>query len=149
MPRLRWLLPLPLAIVAVQAIQVGHTNPPVEADLDAPAQVKAILRRACWDCHSNETEWGWHTWIAPVSWLAVSDVNHGRRELNFSTPLRRSPARTAKKIAEEVRERAMPPALYLLAHPGARLTDGDRATLVSWARSLRDARRAEQGGDRR
>jgi hypothetical protein len=97
----------------------------------------AILRRACWDCHSHETVWGWHTKIAPISWLAVHDVNEGREELNFSRwGTGKHADRTGARIAKEVREGDMPPLLYVLAHPEAKLSDADRAALVGWAGTL-------------
>ena len=71
-------------LVGIQAVPISRTNPPVEADVDAPAPVKALLRRACYDCHSHETVWGPHTYVAPISWLVAHDVKEGREELNFS-----------------------------------------------------------------
>lgn len=129
-----------VVLAAAQLVPVRRTNPPVEADLLAPAGVKEILRRACYDCHSNETVWGWHTRIAPVSWLAVWDVAEGREHLNFS---RSGDAegkrldRIGKELPEEVEEGGMPPWRYWIAHPAARLSDRDRALLAAWGRSLR------------
>jgi hypothetical protein len=133
----RWLLAVPAAVLIAQAVPVTRTNPPVEAPVPAPPPVMAILRRACWDCHSHETAWGWHTKIAPISWLAVHDVNEGREELNFSRWGGGKHAyRVGAKIAKEVREGDMPPLLYVLAHPEAKLSDADRAALVAWAGTL-------------
>jgi hypothetical protein len=129
-------------LAAAQLVPVSRTNPPVEVELAAPPEVQRILRRACWDCHSNETVWGWHTYVAPVSWLAVHDVNEGRGELNFSRWGELEPRRVGKlvrEIAEEVGEGEMPPRLYVLAHPDARLTDEEKATLAAWARSFDEA----------
>mgnify|MGYP003886132705 CR=1 FL=1 len=60
----------------------------VLADLEAleatPAEVLAVLERACYDCHSNETVWPWYTYVAPFSLLAAHDVDEGREYLNFS-----------------------------------------------------------------
>jgi hypothetical protein len=138
MTRRRWLLAVPAALVVAQAVPVERTNPPAEAMVPAPPEVMAILRRACWDCHSRETVWGWHTRIAPISWLVAHDVNEGRRELDFSAwGTGRHRERVGRKIAEEVREGEMPPWLYRLAHPAARLSDADRAVLVGWAATLK------------
>jgi hypothetical protein len=131
------LLAVPAALAAAQLVPVERTNPPAESRLDAPPEIQAILRRACWDCHSNETAWGWHTYVAPISWLAVHDVNEGRHELNFSRwRIARRPERLWRRIVEEVREGEMPPALYVLAHPSARLPGADRVALASWAATL-------------
>ena len=48
------------------------------------AQTRALAKRACFDCHSNETVWPWYSYIAPVSWLVYSDTMGGRARLNFS-----------------------------------------------------------------
>ena len=47
-------------LVAAQFVPVTRDNPPVESDVMAPAPVGDILRRACYDCHSNETVWPWY-----------------------------------------------------------------------------------------
>jgi hypothetical protein len=108
----------------------------VERDVDAPAEVKAILRRACYDCHSHETVWGPHTYVAPISWLVAHDVSEGREELNFSRWDRKAAAKVVKELRKEVGEGEMPPFLYLLAHPGARLGETDKRVLDRWAASL-------------
>jgi hypothetical protein len=130
------------ALAAAQLFPVTRTNPPVGAEIAAPPEVQRILRRACWDCHSHETDWGWHTYVAPISWLAVHDVNEGREELNFSRWGDVEPGlegKLVRKIAKEVGEGEMPPWIYVLAHPQARLTDEEKATLAAWARSFDEA----------
>src|ERR671912_535728 len=53
-------LVLVLAFVAIQFVPYGrdHVNPPVGAEpsWDSP-ETRALARQACFDCHSNETEW--------------------------------------------------------------------------------------------
>jgi hypothetical protein len=88
----------------------------------------AILRRACFDCHSNETVWPWYAYVAPVSWLVASDVEEGREELNFSQWDAYNADRQAHKIkecGEEVAEGEMPLWFYVPAHPEARLSQAD------------------------
>jgi len=70
--------------VALQFVPVDTSNPPATVDIEAPADVKEILQRSCYDCHSNETRWPWYFRIAPFSWLAAHDVEEGREHLNFS-----------------------------------------------------------------
>ena len=126
-------------LAVIQVVPVAHTNPPVEAEVAASPEVKAILRRACYDCHSNETVWGWQTYVAPVSWLVAHDVSEGREELNVSRWGQMEPgkkARLAKKIQEEVGSQEMPPLLYRVAHPASRLTEAEREAIAAWARSL-------------
>jgi hypothetical protein len=123
-------------LVAMQFVPVRRSNPPVEVDVPAPANVHAILRRACYDCHSNETVWPWYTHVAPISWLVARDVQQGREELNFSTWNRLAPRQQAKYLREswqEVAEGGMPPWPYLRIHRDAALSAADRAALREWA----------------
>ena len=121
----------------IQLIPVDRSNPPVETDLPASPVVKAILKRVCYDCHSNETVWPWYSQMAPFSWLLAWDVQEGREELNFSRWNRYSPKERTKKVKEiweEIEEGEMPPWLYLPLHPEARLSAEERAVVQEWAR---------------
>jgi hypothetical protein len=136
----KWMALLALSIlivlVAIQFVPVGIGNPPVTADIPSSPAVKAILRRACYDCHSNETEWPWYGRIAPGSWLIARDVRAGRAELNFSTWDRYSTQQQVRKLKEsweEIAEGEMPPWFYLPVHRDARLSAEDRALLRQWA----------------
>jgi len=60
----------------------------------------AVLRRACFDCHSNQTQWPWYAYVAPVSWSVAHDVNEGRRELNFTEWNRASARKRARGAAK-------------------------------------------------
>lgn len=114
------------AFGAIQLVPYGrdHTNPPItgEPTWDAPG-TRALAKQACFDCHSNETEWPAYARIAPVSWLVQHDVDEGRAVLNFSEWAR--PQKEAREAAKEVREREMPPAAYKLIHAHARLSAAD------------------------
>ena len=59
---------LVVAFIAIQLIPASRTNPPVTTSLkwDSP-QTEALARRACMDCHSNETVWPWYSYVAPAS----------------------------------------------------------------------------------
>jgi hypothetical protein len=123
-------------LIGIQFVPVECTNPPVASDVVAPPDVHAVLRRACYDCHSNETHWPWYSRVAPASWLVARDVRKGRAEMNFSTwdqiPERRR-AKLMHEVGEETAKGEMPPWFYLPAHPKARLTPQDVAVLQSWA----------------
>ena len=126
-----------VALVVIQFVPVDTINPPVIGDVPTSPAVKAVLRRACYDCHSNETEWPWYARVAPVSWLIARDVRKGRAELNFSTWDQYSTRQRVKKLKEtweQVTTGEMPPWLYLPAHREARLSAEDRALLTQWAR---------------
>jgi cytochrome c551/c552 len=124
-------------LVLIQLVSFERTNPPVAGELAAPAEVQPLLKRACYDCHSNETTWPWYSKVAPVSWLVHRDVVEGRKHLNFSTWASVSAERKAKKfddLVEEVVGGDMPPWFYLPLHPEAKLTPDEQQTLLRWAR---------------
>ena len=123
-------------LVALQLVPVDRTNPPVAAPVQAPPEVAAVLRRACFDCHSHETVWPVQAYVAPVSWLVAHDVTEGREELNFSAWDQVDHRKIAKKLPKEVGEGEMPPWFYVVAHPSARLSDAERKLLSDWARGL-------------
>lgn len=131
------LVGVPLAFGLMQLVSFDRTNPPVTGEIHAPPAVMQLLRRACYDCHSNETSWPWYSRIAPASWLLHRDVVEGRKHLNFSewasVPADKR-ARRMKGIVEEVSEGDMPPWFYLPLHVAAHLTDEERQTLETWAK---------------
>ncbi len=105
-------------------------NPPVAAEpkWDSP-QTRALAKRACFDCHSNETTWPWYSYVAPVSWLVYNDVMEGRSRMNFSEW--NQPQRAAAEASSVLQEGEMPPAIYLPLHPFARLTAAEKQALAS------------------
>jgi heme-binding protein len=135
----RWiLLAILLILIAIQFVPIDRVNPPVEVEVPAPANVRAILRRACYDCHSNETVWPWYSQVAPFSWLLAHNVREGREELNFSTWNRIPTQQQVKKLREswkEVADEDMPPWDYLRIHRDATLSAEDRTALRNWALS--------------
>jgi len=112
-----------------------RSNPPVRGELPAPPEVAVLLRRACYDCHSNETQWPWYSRVAPLSWLVAHDVDRGRQEVNFSEWTSYLPVTRKRKlqwIERVLHEQVMPPRLYRLVHPDARLTEQEITRLEHW-----------------
>jgi hypothetical protein len=109
-------------------------NPPAVTNIqwDSP-QTEALLRRACFDCHSNETVWPVYSRIAPVSWLVSYDVHGGRHEMNFSDLDRDGDL--AEDIEEVLEKGEMPLPIYLLMHPDANLSEADKQALVEGVRN--------------
>lgn len=124
--------------VAIQFVPVKRSNPPIRFEVEAPPEVVTILRRACYDCHSNQTRWPWYSRVAPVSWLVAWDVRRGREDLNFSE----WPAfdfegqdHARSDIVKQIRRGKMPPPLYRLMHSESWLRADDRRRLLDWART--------------
>lgn len=130
-----------IVAAAIQLIPVRQDNPPVvrEPVWDSP-ETRALTVLACYDCHSNETNWPWYARIAPISWVLAYDVNEGREALNFSEWDRHAvaidpdepfaPKPLAERIADEIRSGAMPPGTYRLGNPAARLSEAEKEALI-------------------
>ncbi len=126
-----------LLLVAIQFIRPERTNPPVDAKstLKAPVEVMQILKRSCYDCHSNETVWPWYSNIAPLSWSIVGHVNDGRKALNFSRWTEIDPKIKEKRIKRAIKTTAngmMPLSTYLWLHEDAKLSKENKAVLKKW-----------------
>ena len=101
-----------------------------------PEEVSTMIRNACYDCHSQETNFPWYSYVAPVSWLVASDINKGRYHLDFSHWQRlekKDKIKILDEIAEEIEDGSMPMKIYIPLHPEAKLSDEDRETLILWA----------------
>ena len=133
-----------ILLIAAQFVRPEKTNPAsdvskaIQSHIEMEPAVSDVLGRACYDCHSNATEWPWYSKVAPVSWFLVSHVNDGRRHLNFSewAGYDRSKAlRKLHEIDEEVSSKAMPLSSYTFLHPEARLSEQERALVSEWAKA--------------
>lgn len=124
-------LALPVLFIVAQFVPVDKTNPPATQSIAWDSeQTQALARRACMDCHSNETVWPWYSSIAPVSWVTAGHVRDGRRHLNFSewTYSDREKARHAEHSEELIRNGGMPDSSYLPLHPEARLSAAENSS---------------------
>ena len=122
--------------IAMQFFQVEHTNPTTNPmlEINAPQEIKAILKKSCFDCHSNEVKYPWYSNIAPISWMISRHVNDARTLVNFSTWEAYSAEEKEKKIKEVFRAvyAAMPLSSYLSMHEEAQLTKEERAKVREW-----------------
>jgi heme-binding protein len=132
---------LMVVFAGLQFTSPAHTNPESGASMTldrietVPADVARTLARACRDCHSNDTNWRWYTYVAPLSWWTLGHVNAGRAELNFSvwgTYGRRLRETRLRAMCGLTEKREMPPRSYALVHPEARVSDHDITQLCAW-----------------
>ncbi|MDA3860574.1 MAG: heme-binding domain-containing protein [Melioribacteraceae bacterium] len=126
-----------IPLLLIQFVPVNRENPPIDENLTltAPPQIKSILKNSCYDCHSNETEWPFYSYIAPVSWLVSRDVKFGREDLNFSEWNKMTESKRNHKkeeIVEEISRDTMPMPIYLITHPSASLSNEEKLLLKNW-----------------
>src|SRR6202034_684946 len=124
-----------IAFAGIQFIRPVLPNPPVTADLQAPADVKQIVRTSCYNCHSNQTVLSWFDQPVPAYWLVVRDVREGRAHLNFSE-IDKLPAAQRQGIlfeaVSQIELGAMPPPAYKRLHPESVITGEQLAVLKSY-----------------
>ncbi|TGN18472.1 heme-binding domain-containing protein [Leptospira idonii] len=126
---------------ALQFLQTGKENPEEKNPLQASPEVISVLKKSCYDCHSNRTEWPLYSYIFPVSYFVKHHVDEGRDELNFSHWENLSPkkkATAAYSIIEEIEEGEMPLTSYTLIHRNAVLSEKEVELLKEWALQLEE-----------
>lgn len=137
-----------LAVLLIQLIRPERTAEPVDPlnDLIAvtkpSAEVEAILRMACYDCHSGQPRYPWYANVAPISWWLQHHVNEGREHFDVSSWGKASVKKRDHKVKEAVEMLEggeMPLPSYTWTHADARLSEAQRATLMAYFRSLSSA----------
>lgn len=131
-----------IVFVLLQIVPSGRPETTMENNNDLfvnnqiPDSVSTLMRKACFDCHSNESKYPWYAYVAPVSWLVNRDIRKGRKHLNLSeweSLSKMDKASVLDDLSEAVSEGEMPMPIYVLMHPEAKLTKADRELLVNWA----------------
>lgn len=144
--RQKILLVLLLVFLAAQAIRPkkndGSSNGPkdITTVVAVPDSVQALLKKSCYDCHSNHSDYPWYDRVAPVSWWITNHINEGKRGLNFTEFADYTSKRKAKKldgIAKTVQKGEMPLNSYLWMHGDAKLSEAQKKTIVDWANAAK------------
>lgn len=128
-----------LVLLGLQFFRPTIENPPVTGDFQATKEVKSILVRACYDCHSNQTDVRWYDKIQPVYWKVAEDVTEGRKGLNFSEWNKLAPPDRKAKLWEAVNQieaGAMPIKSYQFVHTDSRVTKDELLILKSYLQKM-------------
>ena len=104
-----------------------------------PANVAAILKVSCYDCHSNNTRYPWYSVLQPGAWFMARHIKKGKEELNFDEfnnySKRRKKAKI-KSITSQIEKEEMPLKSYLMLHSSARLSAADKMDLIDFFNTL-------------
>ncbi len=117
-----------------------------------PDDVKGILEKACYNCHSNKTDYPWYASIQPFAAWIANHVKDGKRHLNFSEFTTRPIAvqnHKLEEVIETVKENEMPLSSYtwLGSHPEAKISVDERNILINWAQDQMDSLKANYPPD--
>lgn len=103
--------------------------------------VQAVLTKACYDCHSNNTNYPWYSTIQPIGWLLAKHIKQGKAVLNFSEFGNYSKRKQLSKltgIANSIKDNTMPLPSYKWMHKNARLTNTEKELLIKWIQQSKD-----------
>jgi uncharacterized membrane protein len=134
---------IPVLIAAIVALQFFQPEKNVSTDMGnhilnhekIPDNVQQTLKNACFDCHSNNTNYLWFNRVSPVSWLVNKHIIEGKKELNFSEWGEfddYDKFGALEDIKQELEQKTMPIKQYTVMHKEARLSDEERAAVIAW-----------------
>jgi len=124
-----------IVLIICQFVPMNRINPPARDREKLPADVRKILKKNCYDCHSLENHWPRSAYIAPLSWFVVHEIEKGRKALNFSVHINR---RTTPSNSSKPAVRTMLLSGELSTHPqipgipAANLSGEELRILVEW-----------------
>lgn len=112
----------------------------VSTKFTVPANVNAIFKESCNDCHSNSTVYPWYSRIQPVAWWLGKHIKEGKQHLNLSEfagyPLAKQ-YHKLEEVEEMIQEGEMPLKSYSLIHTRSKLDEQQKAILINWSKSAR------------
>jgi hypothetical protein len=135
-----WILIPSVAIQFIQMDVPATLKSTSNQEIETSKEVMQILKRSCYDCHSNSIVYPWYAKIAPASWYTQNHVKNGRKVVNFSIWKSYDTTKKQKVIKElsaSLRIR-MPLPDYLWLHPKAKLSKEDKKILNHWAEELKE-----------
>lgn len=146
---------LVLTLLVIQIIRPEKNNSAddsfhISKNYPLSNEVNAILKTACNDCHSNNTEYPWYSGIQPIGWWLAEHVEDGKKHLNLSNflkyPLHRQ-FHKLEEIEEVLAENEMPLSSYTIIHRDANLDKSQKELLVHWSKALRDSMESRYPAD--
>lgn len=118
----------------------GDLSRSIEVKNPMPANVKASFQKACYDCHSNNTNYPWYAEIQPVGWYLTNHVRDGKRHLNFDEFMTYDAKKADHKMEELIESQTegwMPMESYTLIHKEAVLTVDEKNAIIAYAKTVR------------
>ncbi len=142
------LLLLLVAFIAIQFIQPARNKSGQVEAMDISKRSKVfdridtLLKTACYDCHSNNTNYPWYAYVQPIGWMLNDHIRSGKEQLNFSEFSSYSARRQKSKlksIASQVSDGSMPLTSYKWIHKDARLSKAGNDLIIKWATTIKDS----------
>lgn len=106
-----------------------------------PENIQNLLQTSCFDCHSNNTNYPWYSYIQPTRFIMERDIKNGKEELNFSEWGNYSERKQQSKldrIEKQIKSGEMPLPMYTLTHKKAILTSIQKDQIYNWVKTLKN-----------
>lgn len=104
-----------------------------------PKNIETTLRTSCYDCHSNNTNYPWYSYIQPVRFFMDGHINEGKKELNFNeygNYSKRKQENKLDRMIKQIKKNEMPLSSYTLIHKNAILTAKQKEEIINWINTL-------------
>lgn len=146
--KIAWVLLIVLVIIQFIRPHRNRSDVISQADitntLNVPVVVHNVLKSACYDCHSNNTNYPWYSNVQPFGWLLSRHIRNAKAELNFNdfgTYTKRRQISKLDGIANSIEDGSMPLSSYKLLHKKARLSKEDKSLIIDWVEKVKDSLR--------
>ncbi|WP_394990736.1 heme-binding domain-containing protein [Emticicia sp.] len=109
---------------------------------NVPIKVQHILQISCYDCHSNNTNYPWYSYMQPSRFLMQYHIKKGKENLNFSewgNYGKRRQETKLDRIAKQIESNEMPLASYTMIHRSAKLSEQQKQEVINWMRKTIDS----------
>ncbi len=128
-----------IQFIPMQKIYEEVNDKDIMSSMNVPSEVGEILKKACYDCHSNQTVYPWYTNIQPLGFWINGHIKEGKKHLNFSNWSSYDAEKQAHKleeVCEEIEEGHMPLKSYTWLHEGTRLTSEQVELICNWTKAV-------------
>ncbi len=137
-----------ILFIAIQVIRPvrNQNSQDLSTDISSvviiPDTVLTLLKDACYDCHSNNTNYPWYSNIQPVGWLMAHHIKEAGSELKFSdfgSYSQRKQLSKLEGIGNSIEDDIMPPMYYKIMHRSAQLSTAEKLSLIKWVQQSMDS----------
>lgn len=109
---------------------------------NVPKNVETILRTSCYDCHSDNTNYPWYSYIQPARFFMENHIKDGKKDLNFNgfgNYSKRKQGSKLEAIIKQIESGEMPLASYTLLHKKAIVTPTQKKEVIDWINKTKDS----------
>ena len=149
---MKWLkgivLIITVALVGIQFIPIKRNTSKNVPSTDfiltykPTERVSNVLKTSCYNCHSNNTDYPWYSYVQPVGLFLEGHIDEGKENLNLSEFGNYSGRRQKSKITSminQIEEGKMPIPAYTLIHRDAKLSGEDKRAVTEFLELLKDS----------